>query len=385
MERIAWSLAKELVGLRAPDGRPIEAVLGLRGDGAYDWDALQAQADLGSARIKIRRLKWVRRGAEAVNAMFPGAMAPGVIAATLPFDGLRHFLDCDAWVVCSSNASEGFIPAVRPLAVYAADHVHRYVPLPADHLTPSQIEAKDDTFLYWRRARCVFSTSPGTTSDNVNFAGVSANRSLQLPNLLDPIQGVAPPSPRPPGDYIVWVTNTSPHKNHAKALEALKIYWTELGGDLDVVICGSGTETLKPGSGGRHALTVGLEKAGAWSKRVRFAGFIDDEAFFELINGSALVWHNVIVDNGTFVAFDAARAGRHLVSSDYPAMRYLAENYGFEAIWFPSSDPRAAAQALMKAEREVRAGQSPKHRLKADNPVERASAYQHLIDLLLRP
>ncbi|MEI9891991.1 MAG: hypothetical protein WDN45_17345 [Caulobacteraceae bacterium] len=93
----------------------------------------------------------------------------------------------------------------------------------------------------------------------------------------------------------------------------------------------------------------------------------------------------MIIDNGTFVAFDAARAGRHVVSSDYPSMRYLAERYGVDVSWFPASDPAAAARALIDAERKARAGDKPRHRLKADDPAQRAAAYQQLVDRLLTP
>ncbi|MEI9891992.1 MAG: hypothetical protein WDN45_17350 [Caulobacteraceae bacterium] len=68
----------------------------------------------------------------------------------------------------------------------------------------------DDTFLHWRAARCVFSTTPGTVTDNVSFAGVTGSKALLLPTLVDPVAGVASREAGPPGDYILWVTNTSP-------------------------------------------------------------------------------------------------------------------------------------------------------------------------------
>lgn len=384
MERNAYALAELIGGLRSPDGRPIEVVIGMRGDGGYDWSELRRRVAASTGDISIRPLKWERRSGEAGRAMFPGLVPDDIETIGLPSDGVHDFLDCDAWVMFS-NAYEGFVPARRPLAVYVADLVHRYVPLPARHLTPALVGSNQDTFLYWRSARCVFSTSPGTVYDNISFAGVPARQVRLTPYLIDPVAGVKPIKPRPAGDYILWVTNTSPHKNHAKALEALKIYWTQLGGGLDVVICGSYTETLKPGSGGSHDLTVGLEKGEGWAHRVRFAGHVDDEAFVDLVAGSAFVWHNVITDNGTFVVVDAARAGRLFVSSDYPTQRYMAERYGLDSLWFPASDPAAAAQTLIEAERKVRAGYKPNVRLKPDDPAERASAYQGLVDLLLQP
>lgn len=386
MERNAWALADLLSGLRGPDGRPIEVVIGLHREGGYDWQALEVFARSHCGKLSIRPLNWVTRSTQALKAMFPNApispLAPP--HCSIPADGVYDFLDCDAWLVFS-NTYEGYVPPLRPTSVYSADHIYRYVPLPKAHITSELVGINEASYLYWRGSRCVFCTTPWTLDDTISFAGVAASKTLLLPTLVDPVAGFARAAAKspPPGDYILWVTNTSPHKNHAKAAEALRIYWTELGGDLDVVICGSYSDLLKPGSGNQHTLALALENGVGWSHRVRFAGHVDDNAFFDLINRSAFVWHNVIMDNGTFVAFDAARAGRSFVSSDYPAMRYLAERYGIDAVWFPASDPTAAAAALLATERKVRAGEPPAHNLRADDPGERALAYQRLVDMVL--
>ena len=384
MERNAWALAEILSNLRAPDGREIEVLFGLTDDPGYDWAAIHAKAKSMDGRVQVRPLKWVQRDGSGGPAMF-GTLAPADVGTIgFPWDGLYNFTDADAWIVFSTTY-EGFVPQVKPTAVFAADHVHRYSPLPSHLINIDLIGVNEDTFLYWRQSRCVFSTTPATVADTISFAGVEPAKARLMTNLVDPVAGIAPRPVRPVGDYILWITNTSPHKNHAKALEALKIYWTELGGGLDVVIGGSLTETLKPGSGAKHALTQGLEKGAAWAHRVRFAGHVDDETYFDLVSGSAFIWHNVITDNGTYVAFDAARAGRHFVSSEYPAIRHQSAHYGFDAAWFPAADPAAAAAALLEAERKVRSGIPPTHKLKADDPTARSQDYQRLVDVLLAP
>ena len=102
-----------------------------------------------------------------------------------------------------------------------------------------------------------------------------------------------------------------------------------------------------------------------------------------LISEAAVVWHNVIVDNGTFVAFDAARADRYFVSSDYPQMRYLCEHYGIAALWHPHADPSAAAAALLEAGRRAAAGEKAGHALRQDSKAERDAAYGTLLAMLL--
>jgi glycosyltransferase involved in cell wall biosynthesis len=243
-----------------------------------------------------------------------------------------------------------------------------------------------ETHLGWRQARCVFATTPQTLTDVVSYAGVRRDRALLAPTLVDPIGGAPPPSPAGPGKdepYILWITNTSAHKNHRAAVEALRSYYGELGGTLPVVVAGTHSNLLAPGSGADYPSCRVVREARDVLPHLRFAGEVTDAAYLRLVSGAALVWHNVIADNGTFVAFDAARAGRHLVSSDYPQMRYLCERYGVVALWHPAGDPRAAALALVEAERRAAAGADPGHALRQDSDDERHAAYGTLLATLL--
>ena len=384
MVRSAWALADLLGGLRAPDGRSIEVVVGLRRDGGYDWDALEARARSAPYPLSVRRLVWANKSPRALNAMAARTIIPERLVShgVLPCDGLHDFMDCEAWITFGTSM-EGYVPPIRPRAVFCADHIGRYVTGPDDFMNPIRKTLMDETFLGWRHSLCVFSTTPRTASDTVSFAGVPGARVMLLPTLVDPIRGVVPPLPQAPGERILWVTNPSRHKNHLMALEALRLYWTQLHGTMDVTVCGAFNESLRPGRGSDHPFARALEQVDSIIDRFHFAGETDDATFLRKVSESAFVWHNVVIDNGTFVAFDAARAGRHFVSSDYPQMRYLAERYGIEVSWFSSSDPKAAAQALLSAEQKVRAGQTPNHALRADDPAERARAYQGLVNVLM--
>jgi hypothetical protein len=232
----------------------------------------------------------------------------------------------------------------------------------------------------------VFATTPQTLGDVVGYAGVRASQALLTPTLIEW------PKHRPQiaardgsTPAIVWVTNPAPHKNHAAAVRAAGIYYEELGGTLPLVVVGTGSEKLDPRTGGDTTGARAFRSAPAVLERTRFAGEVSDAAYQHLIGGAAIVWHNVIMDNGTFVAFDAARAGRHLVSSDYPQMRYLCERYGVAPIWHPADDPAAAARALITAEGRFRAGERPAHALREDADSERLGAYGTVLQRLLGP
>ncbi len=391
MLRNALSLAELIAGHDWDGLGRIGVVIGLRRDGDYDWPALEETARTSRGTISIRRMDWASWPSLHVQRMFPtlADMPRTVSELAIPTDRRHNFLDCDAWIVFG-RSTEGHLAPLRPYAVYCADLLQRYVPqifdTPDGQEQPWVWALQTTTFLGWRAARCVFATTPQTLGDVVGYAGVRASQALLTPTLIEW------PKHRPQiaardgsTPAIVWVTNPAPHKNHAAAVRAAGIYYEELGGTLPLVVVGTGSEKLDPRTGGDTTGARAFRSAPAVLERTRFAGEVSDAAYQHLIGGAAIVWHNVIMDNGTFVAFDAARAGRHLVSSDYPQMRYLCERYGVAPIWHPADDPAAAARALITAEGRFRAGERPAHALREDADSERLGAYGTVLQRLLGP
>ena len=388
MLRNARALAGLIAGRSWLGIGAVEVVVGLRSHGPCDWAALEREFGAAGPHVSLRRMDWERRPVAGLRTIFgslPGL--PDMIAeCSVPRDHGHDFLDCDAWILFGSSL-EGFVVPARPVAVYCADLIQRYVPeIFAGDGEECRWARQVETHLGWRQARCVFATTPQTLSDAVSYAGVRRDRALLAPTLVDPIGGARPlpPSGRSTGElYILWITNTSPHKNHQAAMEALRSYYGELDGTLPVVVAGTHSNLLAPGADADYPACRVIREARDMLPHLRFAGEVTDAAYLRLVSGAALVWHNVIADNGTFVAFDAARAGRHFVSSDYPQMRYLCERYGFAALWHPANDPRAAALALVEAERRAAAGADPGHALRQDSDDERHIAYGALLAMLL--
>jgi glycosyltransferase involved in cell wall biosynthesis len=205
---------------------------------------------------------------------------------------------------------------------------------------------------------------------------------LLVPTLIDPLRDASVSmsageavSNGQDDPSIVWVTHPSPHKNHAMAVDAARIYYEDLGGTLPLTVTGVNSQWVDPASGQDTRGSRAFRHAPEVLSHTRFIGEVSDSRYLHLIRNAAVVWHNVIIDNGTFVAFDAARADRHFVSSDYPQIRYLCDRYGVAAIWHRSDDPRGAAEALRLAEGRFRAGQQPGHNLRGDADEERINAY----------
>jgi glycosyltransferase involved in cell wall biosynthesis len=361
----------------------MEVVIGMRRDGPYDWAAIAAELSHTPA-VTMRRFRW--EAVSAADAALIYAMdMPPVPVVMAPRDGTHDFLDCDGWIVFS-NSLEGFVIPSRPIGVYCADLIQKYVPEIFGGTAAEPMWAKqEETFSSWRRSRFVFSTTPATLADVVSYAGVDPERAMLVPTLIDPLLGsdAGVPADTVAGEpYILWVTNASPHKNAQGALAALRRYYGGEGG-LRVVVCGQDTARLNPRADDRVPQSEVFGSEPLVLRHVEFAGEVNDGRYLSLLRSAAVVWHNVVVDNGTFVAFDAARAHRQFVSSDYPQIRYLCERYGVDGRFHPHDDPDAAARALLAAEADFRAGATPRHRLRGDDPAERREAYRGLLSRLL--
>lgn len=364
----------------------VEVVIGVRKDGPYDWAALETEIAT-IPRTTLRRFHWASIDPHDAARIydFPVPDTPHLMA---PRDGKFDFLDCDGWIVFS-NSLEGFVVPSRPIGVFCADLIQRYVPEIFGGLEAKGLWAlQDETFKSWRRSRFVFSTTPATRQDVIEYAGVVPERAILTPTFIDPLAGgqLAPDTGLVPDKpYILWVTNASPHKNARGALAALKVYYETLGGNLDVVICGQDTEKLNPAADNRAAIASEFARESEVLKHLRFLGEVSDETYAALVERASVIWHNVITDNGTFVAFDAARTGRYFVSSDYPQMRYLCERYGVDTTFHPHDDAEKAAAALLAADRKAQSGTAPSHKLVGDDPGEKGRAYHGLLARILEP
>jgi glycosyltransferase involved in cell wall biosynthesis len=389
MLRNAYTLARLITRHEWAGLGKISVVIGLRREAPYDWVSVESRIRDCGVAVSLRRMEWTAWGVETVRCMFPSLnQIPSVVdEVMLPRDYRHNFLDCDAWIVFGQSI-EGYVAPVRPFAVYCADLIQRYVPQIFDSGDPVRHlhvwGRQTQTFLGWRAARCVFATTPQTRRDVISYAGVPSDRALLAPTLIDPLVGAGVAQHfEADQPHIVWVTNNSPHKNQAMAVNAARIYYDELGGDLSLTVVGSDSNLLDPRSGSASIGAVAFERTPGVTRRTDFAGEVSDAVYSRIVQNAAVVWHNVIVDNGTFVAFDAARYNRHMVSSDYPQMRYLCDHYGIVPIWHRADDPRAAAEALLLAEGRFKAGERPLHSLREDTEGERLAGYGAILQVLL--
>lgn len=293
----------------------------------------------------------------------------------VPGDGGTDFLDCDFWLFVSDRLRFPLVP-LRPYGVFVTDHLQRYVPEIFEVAAYAHPDSAPWNFLRnVRLADLVVATSRDTAADVVGYAG-ALGPVVRLPTTLDVDhferlaagadvggdEADAMPSPPP---YFAWVTNLSPHKNQFRMLRAIDRYCSELGGTLEIVVTGVGTDLFDPHLPverrvGRepqwntpHVCQVREAVAAlrpAVRQRLRFLGAVPDDAYARVLRSARFVVHNVIADNGTFSVVEAALLGRPGVSSDYPQMRELDEAFGLGLRFFDPFDEGATAEALLAGE-----------------------------------
>jgi glycosyltransferase involved in cell wall biosynthesis len=145
--------------------------------------------------------------------------------------------------------------------------------------------------------------------------------------------------------YFLWSTNGAAHKNHANALEALRLYYNALGGTLDCWLT-----NLPPEA--QQAVAPEHRRP----ERLQWMGRLSDSAYQEAMAGAEFLWHPARVDNGSFSVVEAAHAGVPSLSSDYPAMREMDHQFQLRLKWMDPDSPQDMARRLK--EMEMRASEA---------------------------
>jgi glycosyltransferase involved in cell wall biosynthesis len=164
------------------------------------------------------------------------------------------------------------------------------------------------------------------------------------------------PALRPSGQrpYFIWPTKAAAHMNHDNAFKALRIYWEEISGKLDCHVTGVDTDGLLDAESpfprllGNSAADIRRLRA-----RIRLKGELSDAMYQCELGEARFLWHPAKIDNGSFSVVDAAHLRVPALSSDYPAMHEINDQFGLGLAWSRSDDPRRMASALKWMEDNV--------------------------------
>lgn len=336
-------------------GHALEVVLACL-DGEYDFDVeFQPVRDAG---VRVRRLRWKELTSEDTKAI--ERVCGSKIAREardknylMPSDGHNDFLDCDFWLVVSDRLRLPLLP-LRPYGAIIFDYIQRYVPqIFSDMLWVNQAEGY---FRFVRRAKFVIVTTPPTAGDLNSYAGVPRRKIIRAPMYIDTHIKAGTGFPVR-SDYLVWVANASPHKNHQRILLALQDYYEQYNGQLKTILAGPQTNVFRrrydnPNFDCDHFQECRNIVAGSQSLRRELivAGELSDGSYAGTIRHARFLLHGGLYDNGTFTVIDAALLGVPSLCSRYPSMEYLDRTLGLNLTFFDPYDVKGMARGLHEME-----------------------------------
>lgn len=273
----------------------------------------------------------------------------------LPWDHNQYIAKSDFWFFLSDRIVDVLVP-LKPYGIFVTDHLHRYF---APCFSVDQYA--DTNSAIWnfnrniRNANLCVASTRGTVEDVKSYSATNGSI-LQVPlgveiehfhQLKTLVSSFREPILKDP--YFIWVTNSSPHKNHLNAINALRRHFENSKVNEKVVITGFGTQWFNPDakisaendswvnfqspyvSQVREAFR---ELGRRHLERILFVGEVDDVSYVRYLKDANFIWHNVLADNGTYSVLEAAVFGVPGVSSDYPQMREIDELFGIGLYFF---------------------------------------------------
>jgi glycosyltransferase involved in cell wall biosynthesis len=305
------------------------------------------------SEIARRTFNWkIMNQSEARRAMryagFSG-WEPSMQQYQVPDDGIQQLQDCDLWLFVSDRLSLPVLP-LKPIALMVYDYLQRYVDILPHEMNMSFLDAA-------RQAQRIFVTTDFNFCDAVQYAGLDPQKVCKVPMLTPDFGGERRDQSR--SEYFIWTTNPALHKNHARAAEALRIYYDELDGQLDCWVTGADTyRILEGGASYLDDVSKIFERSPSLRSHVHWRGELSDAAYRHCLGGASFLWHAGRVDNGTFSVVEAAHMGVPALSSDYPAMKEMDARFSLNLAWMNPYSPRHMAEQLKKMEKEVELRQS---------------------------
>lgn len=334
--RSAKNIAKGIKYNALKNGESVEVVFSCveeRYDLNIDFE------DLYEFNIQVRETRWESYSTEQLDVISGFLNTNDFFRSEnkylVPKDGANDFMDCDFWLIITSSL-HGLVYPFKKYGIVIHDYIQRYVP---------EIFSDD----YWdrqlkyiiplvRNSNFVITTTPSTRDDVISYAGVASERVYHISSDFEPIECNIV-EPLYTCDYFVWVTNSTQHKNHERALKALDKYYEQYEGNLNVLVTGLYTEYFDPNNKKRYDdYTNRIQDIVSGSKKLRekvnFLGNVSDSVYANIVANAKFLWHTNLADNGTYSVTEAAYLGTPSLVSKYPQMKYLDDHFGLNMTFF---------------------------------------------------
>jgi glycosyltransferase involved in cell wall biosynthesis len=270
-------------------------------------------------------------------------------AEAFTWPAVREAAEAALWFGLGDRFASPLLPRC-PYAIVVHDVISRHLPA-----------GFDEGFRSWwergmvptvRGAEAVVVANRATVTDVREAYGVAAERIHLLPTAWDATYRFAGTSARATAagaPFVFAVANAAPHKG---VLELVEAQGLRGAGASPLVVCGHDTEWFAappPGFDHPHWQRVRQRRKElglATGRDVFFLGGVRDGELVDLFRRAAVVVNAAAWDSGSFSLIEGSYFGRPLVSTDYPAMRELAERFDLTPAFVPVGDAAALAGAI---------------------------------------
>jgi glycosyltransferase involved in cell wall biosynthesis len=271
-------------------------------------------------------------------------------------DGISNFEECDFLVIVSDRLQHPLPPGTR-YAVVAYDYIQRYVP----EIFGTEKEADGNWLMFdrfsevSRNAEFIFCTTEQTRLDCINYIGADPSKVIKMPLEFDPNFAVPHSSPIIDGEYILWTTNSTQHKNHANVILGLIEFFNHNpSSSLKVVMTGVYTHLFSARKSDDlhynqpYATKIRelISSSKPLSDRLSILGNLSDMDYANVLSKAKLLLHGAIYDNGTYSIIEAAWFGVPSVSSSYPAIDEACQNFQVKPVLFDPHQPSELRKAV---------------------------------------
>ncbi|SHO47114.1 glycosyltransferase family protein [Anaerocolumna xylanovorans] len=306
--------------------------------------------------IPIRSYKWEEFGKERIEEALSiqGYNFEGLNEKYVNMnDGITYFEDCDC-LLFTADRIHGELYSTVPYALILHDYIQRYVPRIMNGIV-------DKSFLdVARMSISNFTTTNVVKTESIQYAGIEKCRTNLIPLFFGSIGDVEKDKEwlSDIGEYFIWSTNPSVHKNHIFALNALIKYY-ESGGKLKCIITGADTEMFKSskaaaGSSYVNEIRDVIKTNKSLKENMEILGNMPKSTYLKTLKNAKFFLHPGCADNGNGTAFDAAMLGVPTLSCDYPAMRNMDEKTKMNMQFFENNDVDGLADLIKKQEESKR-------------------------------
>lgn len=306
--------------------------------------------DLRDMSIPIRSFRWDEMDRERINEalQIQGYCFNDLNERYVTVnDDITFFEDCDCLLFTADRIGCELYTTV-PYGMILHDYIQRYIPRIMGNIS-------DKCFMETaRRSISNFTTTHVVKKDSIQYAGIEEHRTQLIPLFFGKIDEIKedPKWMNDIGDYFIWSTNPSAHKNHLFALNALIKYYED-GGSIKCIITGADTDKFTKPSGDPYIDEVRniIRQNKVLRKNLIILGNMPKKSYLKTLKKAKFFFHPGCADNGNGTAFDAAVLGVPTLSCDYPAMRNMDEKTKMNMQFFELNDVNGLVDLLFKQEK----------------------------------